>query len=74
VVTGPGHLSIEKVRTEKPFENRGRTTDVSDNYRSYAAKMAELRVYRSHNRSLESQLHELLLFVLRCEALWDSAI
>ena len=46
---------------------------MSDNYRFYAAKTAELRVYRAHNRSLESQLHELLLFVMRCEALWDSA-
>jgi hypothetical protein len=43
---------------------------VSDNYRFYSAKMAELRVYRAASRPLHDQLHELLVFVRMCEALW----
>jgi hypothetical protein len=43
---------------------------VSTNYRSYAAKMAELRVQRAANRPLQNQLHELLVFVMKCEAQW----
>jgi hypothetical protein len=36
----------------------------------YAAKMAELRIYRDANRPLHSQLHELFAFVRECEAQW----
>ena len=43
---------------------------VSNNYRFYAAKMAELRVYRDANRPLQNQLHELFAFVRTCEANW----
>jgi len=43
---------------------------MSANYRSYAAKMAEIRVQRAANRPLQSQLDELLEFVRRCEAQW----
>jgi hypothetical protein len=44
---------------------------VSNNYRFYAAKMAELRVCRDANRPLQSQLHELFAFVRQCEARWE---
>jgi hypothetical protein len=44
---------------------------VSNNYRFYAAKMAELRVYRDANRPLQTQLHELFAFVRQCEARWE---
>jgi hypothetical protein len=43
---------------------------VSSNYKLYALKMAELRVYRGTKRPLQSQLDELLEFVGRCEAQW----
>jgi hypothetical protein len=43
---------------------------VSNNYRFYAAKMAELRVYRDAKRPLQSQLQELFAFVRACEARW----
>jgi hypothetical protein len=47
-------------------------TQVSGNYRLYAAKMAELRAQREARRPLHSQLQELLLFVMKCEMRWDS--
>jgi len=40
---------------------------VSENYQLYAAKMAELKAYRSANRPLQRQLDELLMFVKDCE-------
>ena len=43
---------------------------MSNNYRFYAAKMAELRVYRYAKRPLQNQLHELFAFVSACEAQW----
>jgi hypothetical protein len=43
---------------------------MSENYRFYSAKMAELRVYRAASRPLHDQLHELLVFVRMCEARW----
>ena len=43
---------------------------MSNNYRFYSEKMAQLRVYRGANRPLQSQLDELFAFVRRCEALW----
>jgi hypothetical protein len=44
---------------------------MSPNYGLYAAKMAELRALRTAGRPLQSQLQELLLFVMKCEARWD---
>lgn len=41
---------------------------MSENYRFYSAKIAELRVCRAANRPLHDQLHELLVFVRMCEA------
>lgn len=45
---------------------------MSGNYGLYAAKMAELRARRAAGRPLQSQLQELLLFVMECEARWES--
>ena len=45
---------------------------MSNNYRFYAEKMDELRARREIDRPLLSQLHELLQFVVECEALWES--
>ena len=50
---------------------KGGLRKVSNNYRFYAAKMAELRVYRDANRPLQSQLDELFAFVRLCEARWN---
>jgi hypothetical protein len=47
-------------------------TQVSSNYRFYAAKMAELRAQREAARPLRRQLQELLLFVAKCEMQWNS--
>ncbi len=44
---------------------------MSENYQFYAAKMAELRAYRSANRPLRSQIDELLAFVKICEERWN---
>ena len=43
---------------------------MSENYRHYVRKMAELRAAREANRPLYLQLIELLQFVLECEASW----
>ena len=43
---------------------------MSSNYRFYKQKMAERRVRRVTNPLLRSQLHELFVFVMRCEAEW----
>lgn len=45
---------------------------MSDNYRFYVLKMAELRIYRAASRPLHNQLQDLLLFVRECEAYWNS--
>lgn len=45
---------------------------ISENYRIYAAKMAELRAYRAINGPLLNQLKELFMFVRLCEARWYS--
>ena len=45
---------------------------MSGNCGLYAAKMAELRAQREARRPLRDQLHELLLFVTKCEMEWDS--
>jgi hypothetical protein len=50
--------------------NPEQDTKVSENYKFYAAKMAELRVYRASTRPLHGQLLELFVFVKRCEAQW----
>ena len=42
---------------------------MSDNYRLYAKKMADLRAHRA-NRPLRRQLAELMEVVQRCEAVW----
>jgi hypothetical protein len=47
-------------------------TQVSSNYRFYAAKMADLRAQREARLPLHSQLQELLLVVMKCELQWDS--
>lgn len=43
---------------------------MSDNYREYVRKMAQVRASREENRPLHRQLVELLRFVLECEAAW----
>jgi hypothetical protein len=43
---------------------------MSENYRLYAQKMAELQAARLANRPLRRQLEELLEFVHQCEAAW----
>jgi hypothetical protein len=45
---------------------------MSDNYSFYVTKMGELRARRETSRPLQVQLHEILLFVLECEAHWES--
>jgi hypothetical protein len=45
---------------------------MSENYKLYAQKMAELRAARLSNRPLRRQLEELLDFVRQCEASWPS--
>jgi hypothetical protein len=45
---------------------------MSDNYKFYRTKMAQLRTSRAINRPLLNQLHELFMFVARCEARWES--
>lgn len=47
---------------------------VSENYKYYAAKMAELRAYRSANRPLHSQFDELISIVKACEEQWESRV
>jgi hypothetical protein len=44
---------------------------MSDNYRFYESKMAQLRASRLSSRPLLNQLHELFKFVARCEGRWD---
>ncbi len=43
---------------------------MSDNYKLYARKMAELRADRYANDPLRRQLDELLEFVRECEVRW----
>jgi hypothetical protein len=43
---------------------------MSENYKVYGAKMAELRASRAINRPLQNQLRDLLAFVAQCEARW----
>ena len=50
---------------------KGGLRKVSNNYRFYSAKMAELRAHRGANRPLQSQLDELFAFVRLCEARWN---
>ncbi|MFI5038333.1 MAG: hypothetical protein ACHQCG_00200 [Solirubrobacterales bacterium] len=45
---------------------------MSENYRLYRIKMAEIRAAREANRPLARQLRELLMFVARCEARWET--
>ena len=45
---------------------------MSSNYALYAPKMAQLRAQRAASRPLHRQLQELLLFVMKCEARWES--
>lgn len=52
------------------FEKGGHRK-LSNNYRFYSAKMAELRAQRGANRPLQSQLDELFAFVRLCEARWN---
>jgi hypothetical protein len=51
--------------------DKGGHPKVSDNYKFYSAKMAELRAQRGVNRPLQSQLNELFAFVRLCEARWN---
>lgn len=44
---------------------------MSDNYRAYAEKMAQLRASRGQNRPLRSQVEELFAVVRQCEARWE---
>lgn len=53
---------------------RHRLTAVSENYKLYAAKMAELRAYGSANRPLHGQFDELIAFVKTCEEQWASCL
>jgi hypothetical protein len=43
---------------------------MSDNYRFYVQKMAELRAVREANRPLRHQMEALLQVVRECEARW----
>jgi hypothetical protein len=45
---------------------------MSENYKFYGTKMAELRASRAINRPLMDHLRELLAFVAECEARWES--
>jgi len=44
---------------------------MSENYKFYESKMAQLRAFRVSNRPLLNQLHELFMFVAGCEARWE---
>jgi hypothetical protein len=48
--------------------------NVSENYRFYAAKMAELKAHRSANRPLNDQIIELMMFIRTCELRWESRL
>jgi len=43
---------------------------MSENYRNYVRRMAEVRAGREESQPLYLQLIELLQFVLDCEAAW----
>jgi hypothetical protein len=43
---------------------------MSENYKLYVQKMAELRAARQAGRPLRRQLEELLELVRQCEAAW----
>jgi hypothetical protein len=45
---------------------------VSENYRFYQSKMAQVRASRAINRPLLNQLRELYMVVAQCEARWES--
>jgi hypothetical protein len=44
---------------------------MSDNYKAYAERMAELRARRAENRPLRGQVEELFAVVRQCEARWQ---
>jgi hypothetical protein len=44
---------------------------MSDNYKAYAEKMAELRARRGESRPLRGQVEELFAVVRQCEARWE---
>jgi hypothetical protein len=44
---------------------------MSDNYKAYAEKMAELRARRAQSRPLRGQVEELFAVVRQCEARWE---
>jgi hypothetical protein len=46
---------------------------VSGNYKFYAEKMAQRRLYRTVGRPLQDQLNELLAIVWQCETRWKWA-
>jgi hypothetical protein len=43
---------------------------MSENYKFYMTKMANVRALRESNRPLANQLRDLLAFVAQCEARW----
>ena len=43
---------------------------MSENYRFYAARMADLKLYRLSTRPLRNQFVELIEFVKTCEQRW----
>jgi hypothetical protein len=45
---------------------------MSENYKLYAQKMAELKAARLAARPMRRQLEELLEFVRQCEAAWPA--
>jgi hypothetical protein len=45
---------------------------MSENYKLYGQKMAELQAARLADQPLRRQLEELLEFVRQCEAAWPS--
>jgi hypothetical protein len=47
-------------------------SEMSENYKLYAQKIAELRAAREASRTLRRQLEELFEFVRQCEAAWPS--
>lgn len=62
------------MRCFSPFEGPWQIPTLafmSDNYKAYAEKMADLRAWRAQNRPLRGQVEELFAVVRQCEARWQ---
>jgi hypothetical protein len=67
----PGARSYSHRATNHPVSEFGSLNKMSENYRFYAAKMAEIRICRAANRPLHDQIVELMTFVETCEKQWE---